>query len=300
MAAPNLDRDNINLKERCMRVLPLTTLAAAAAAGLTLNACGRAEAGSDAPAAEAHAMHVTAMNYAFHAPDTVPAGLVRVRMDNAGTELHHTQMVRLDSGRTFQDLAAVLSGPPGPLPKWIRHVGGPGAVIPGDSSEVTMILEPGSYALLCYVPNVENVPHFALGMMRPFVVSPSTRAAARPPAADLAMVLDDYRFDLSGALRAGRQTIEVSNVASQFHEVVFMRMEPGKTALDFGRWEMTGRQGPPPGRPIGGPVGLDTGERNWFTVDLTPGNYSLICFYPDRRDGKPHFEHGMTRDFVIE
>ena len=111
---------------------PTVLLGAAATAAVLLNACTRAEAGSEAP----HAMHVTAVNYGFRAPDTVAAGLVRVRMDNAGTELHHTQMIRLDSGKTFDDLVAVLRGPWKPLPAWARHVGGPGAVIPGDSSEV--------------------------------------------------------------------------------------------------------------------------------------------------------------------
>ena len=273
----------------------LTSIAAAAAVA-QLTACVRAEAGTDTPPAQ---VRVTAMNYAFRAPDTVEAGLVRLRMDNAGTELHHTQFIRLDSGKTFEDLARTMQGPWRPMPAWARHVGGPGAVIPGDSSEVVMPLTPGNYALVCYVPDEQGRPHFSLGMMRPLVVVAAGVPAANPPVADVVMVLDDYRFDLSAALRRGRQTIEVTNAASQFHEVVFMKMEPGKTAMDFARWEM-GRQGPPPGRPIGGPVGLDRGERNWFTVDLEPGNYSLICFYPDRRDGQPHFAHGMTRDFVIE
>lgn len=275
----------------------MIALLAVTGAPVLLSGCGRAEAGRAATPAQ---VRVTAMNYAFRAPDTMVAGLVRLRMDNAGTELHHTQVIRLDSGKTFQDLAEALRGGWRQLPGWARHVGGPGAVIPGDSSEVLMNLAPGSYALVCYVPDEHGVEHYALGMMRPVVViAGEQQPAAAAPAADVVMVLDDYRFDLSGALRAGRQTIEVTNAASQFHEVVFMRMEPGKTALDFARWEAN-RQGPPPGRPIGGPVGLDQGERNWFTVDLAPGNYSLICFYPDRADNRPHFAHGMTRDFVIE
>ena len=269
-----------------------------AAAVIQAAACGRAEAGNDGVPGTS-AMRIRAVNYAFTAPTSVRAGLVRVRMDNAGTELHHTQMVRLDSGKTFADLRAVLQGPQVAIPGWIRHVGGPGAVIPGDSSEVFMMLEPGNYAILCWVPDEKGVPHYQHGMVRAFTVRASDEPAAAPPAADIVMVLDDYRFDLSAAPRAGRQTFEVTNAAAQWHEVVFLKMQPGKTGEDFARWEMEGRAGPPPGRPIGGPVGLDTGERNWFTVDLEPGNYALICFYPDRGDGRPHLSHGMIKDFVV-
>lgn len=281
-----------------MRAVLISTaifMAAISAAG-----CGRAEAGSDTGRTGSSTMRVRAVNYALTAPTTVRAGLVRVRMDNHGTELHHTQLVRLDSGRTFADLQALLRQPWGPMPGWVRHVGGPGAVIPGDSSEVMVMLTPGNYAMLCYVPDEKGVPHFTHGMVRAFTVLPAETPNAAPPTPDLVMVLDNYRFDLSGALRAGRQTIEVTNAASQWHEVVFLRMQPGKGGADFARWEMEGRQGPPPGRPIGGPVGLDNGERNWFTVDLEPGSYSLVCFYPDRGDGRPHLAHGMIKDFVVQ
>ena len=34
-------------------------------------------------------------------------------------------------------------------------------------------------------------------------------------------------------------------------------------------------------------------------VDLQPGRYGLICFLPDRKDGKQHFEHGMVQEFEV-
>ena len=37
----------------------------------------------------------------------------------------------------------------------------------------------------------------------------------------------------------------------------------------------------------------------YFTADLTPGNYALLCFVPDAKDGKPHLEHGMVKQFKI-
>jgi hypothetical protein len=39
--------------------------------------------------------------------------------------------------------------------------------------------------------------------------------------------------------------------------------------------------------------------RVYFTADLTPGEYLLICFLPDAKDGKPHFVHGMMQQIKV-
>jgi hypothetical protein len=41
------------------------------------------------------------------------------------------------------------------------------------------------------------------------------------------------------------------------------------------------------------------GETNDIPLDLTPGNYALLCFIPDAKDGKPHIMHGMMKDFTV-
>jgi hypothetical protein len=52
--------------------------------------------------------------------------------------------------------------------------------------------------------------------------------------------------------------------------------------------------------PIGGVTPMSVGETNWISVDLEPGSYALICFIPDQRgDAKPHFMHGMTKEFEV-
>jgi hypothetical protein len=35
------------------------------------------------------------------------------------------------------------------------------------------------------------------------------------------------------------------------------------------------------------------------TLTLTAGEYGLLCFIPDAKDGKPHFVHGMIKQFVV-
>jgi len=41
-------------------------------------------------------------------------------------------------------------------------------------------------------------------------------------------------------------------------------------------------------------------EENLLELSLTPGEYALICFVPDAKDGKAHFAHGMMSTFVVK
>jgi hypothetical protein len=41
--------------------------------------------------------------------------------------------------------------------------------------------------------------------------------------------------------------------------------------------------------------GIMPGTHAFADVDLSPGDYALICFFPDATDWKAHFEHGMMK-----
>jgi hypothetical protein len=46
---------------------------------------------------------VTATDYAFDAPQTIPAGWTTFRFVNQGTQLHAAQLVRLEDGHTLAE-----------------------------------------------------------------------------------------------------------------------------------------------------------------------------------------------------
>ena len=50
-------------------------------------------------------------------------------------------------------------------------VGGIQGILPGESQRATLNLEAGSYVLICYIPNAQGAPHFALGMAQPLEVT---------------------------------------------------------------------------------------------------------------------------------
>jgi hypothetical protein len=242
---------------------------------------------------------VVATDYAFEAPAEIPAGLTTFELRNQGRTLHHAQLVKLDSGKTAQDYVKALK-PNAPPPAWSVAFGGPNAPNPGATANATVNLEPGNYALICFVDTPDHVPHFIKGMVRDLKVTPAAAGAPAPvaPTADVTLTMNDYDFGLPQSIAPGRHTIRVTNAGPQVHEIELVRLAPGKTMQDFLKWGAT-FQGPPPGDAIGGIAFLENGRDAYFTVDLTPGNYLAICFVPDAKDGRPHFVHGMIKEFRV-
>lgn len=290
------------------RTLPFAALLGAAGVGGAAGAAAQhPHAAHASPAGNAAAapvavplVTVTARDYAFDAPDTLAAGLTTVRLVNRGPELHHVQLLRLEGGRTMADLLAAFKAG-GPPPAWAHDVGGPNAPVPGGQSEATLELAPGRYVIACFIPSPNGPPHIAKGMARELIVARGARsaAAARATRPHTVLTLSDYRFDLSRPLAAGRQLVRVRNAARQSHEVLFVRLAPGRSAHDFTAWAEQ-MAGPPPGEPVGGTTGIARGGWNDVPLDLVPGDYALICFLPDARDGKAHVAHGMVRQLRVE
>ena len=241
---------------------------------------------------------VTASDYTFAAPDTIPAGVTEIRLLNRGTEMHHVMLIRLDSGKTLADLGAAMQSD-GPLPPWAREVGGPNTPGPGGEASAILRLVAGRYAMICVIPSKDGKPHVMKGMAKEIVVTPATsNTASANMRVNSTITLFDYAFQLSQPLAAGRQTIRVKNTAAQAHEVVLVKLQPGKKPADVLAW-MEKMEGPPPGAPIGGTTPMARGEENIITIDLAPGEYGLLCFVPDAKDGKPHFMHGMMTQLTI-
>lgn len=241
---------------------------------------------------------VTASDYSFSAPDTIPAGMAEIRLLNRGTEMHHVMLIRFDAGKTLADLAAAMK-PESPFPTWAREVGGPNTPGPGGESNAILRLVAGRYAMICVIPSNDGKPHVMKGMAKEIVVTPAASNTANANIrVSSTMTLFDYAFQFSQPLTAGRQTIRVKNIAPQAHEVVFLKLQPGKKVADVLAW-MEKMEGPPPGAPIGGTTPMARGEENLITLDLAPGEYGLICFVPDAKDAKPHVMHGMMTQLTI-
>jgi uncharacterized cupredoxin-like copper-binding protein len=247
---------------------------------------------------------IVAMDYAFQVPASVPAGLTTVRLVNRGRMLHHVQLNRLEQGKTVSDM--LREWKPGVAnPSYLTGAGGPTAALGGETLEGQVVLQPGRYAIICWVPAADGQLHLQKGMMGQFEVLPlpasaSSGAPAALPRADVTITMMDYGY-LVPAIRPGRQSVRVENKGPQAHELVMVRLKRGRTAADAAAWAEHGQTGDAPGAMVGGVAALSAGHSGQFTVPFTPGEYALICFVPDQKDGKghPHTTYGMLRQFTV-
>jgi len=295
-----------------------------AAGAIALCACGQKEAAKpdSAPIAQAgaaaskasydpatHVAVVHTKDFSFDAPDSVGAGWTTFHLMNDGPAIHHIQFVRIDSGKAVQDVVtamdAVLKGQ-GPPPVWMTFVAGPNAPNPGTESDATVNLAAGNYALICLVDIPSHVAHFDKGMVRALKVTAASGTPAAEPTADVTLALSDYKFEPTGPVTtAGTHTFKVTNAGPQPHEIEIVRFAPGKTMKDLGEF-MAAAMGPnppttpPPGDLIGGLSAGQAKQVAYFTANLTPGKYAMLCFISDIKDMKPHVEHGMIREFEVK
>src|SRR5262245_34825627 len=265
---------------------------------VALGACSRKPAPPAAQTAPT-VVTITATDYTFGAPDTVPAGLVTMHLVDAGMEPHQVVVMRLDSGKTMADLSTMMSNPDAPIPAWLSFPIGVSVIAPGDTGNATALLTPGLYAMACFVSSADGAPHVAKGMVRPFIVAASAATPAPEPTADITITEKDYEFVISAPITAGTHTIRVENAGPQVHEVAISMLAPGKSVADLQAYITGGMKGAPPGKPIGGVTGPDPGGHQTFTATFTPGNYVIICLVPDKTDAKPHVAHGMLKEFKV-
>jgi plastocyanin len=107
--------------------------------------------------------------FAF-SPTTLTAGTHTLKIVNDGQKTHEIALTRLDDGATAESfLAALAPGAKNPPPG--KPMGGNGAISPGKSNYITLTLTPGTYLLVCFVPDTDGVPHIMKGMVQTIVVS---------------------------------------------------------------------------------------------------------------------------------
>ncbi|MCU0648212.1 MAG: hypothetical protein MUF00_09475 [Gemmatimonadaceae bacterium] len=242
----------------------------------------------------------TAMDFAFRAPPTARAGLATVRLVNAGTKLHHVQLVRLGEGKTVRDLIDAWRARD-PFPAWAVGMGGPTAAWKGQTLEATVVLEPGRYGVVCWVPAPDGQLHLMKGMFATLEVTGSAGAATLPKA-DATITLFDYNYQVTGALSRTTRAVRVENKGPQTHELVLVRLAPGKSPLDAAKWAEGGQVTDPPGEMVAGVSGLAPGRAAVIRPALRSGRYALVCFVPDAKSAahKAHVELGMMKEIVVQ
>jgi hypothetical protein len=288
-ARPGIEYGSIGLG-LAMRLPPVLLLALMMLA--TASGCGRA-------AGEIPTVSLTAREFNFSGPDTVPAGLARFELTNAGTRAHLLGIVSLSNGKTAEDvLNDVRSSPSGALPSYAIPMGGPDAVDPGIRSAGYAQLDPGDYAFVCIMPDDDTgKDHLYRGMIKAFRVTGKADQSTKPPPASSNVEAFDFGYRIDSPIAAGDQTIRVHNTGRQPHEAQLARLPDGVTVNQY--LALNDATSLTKGSSYGGIFNLQPGAQGLLNVYFTPGNYAFICFVVDPGTGKPHFELGQIEQFTV-
>ncbi len=97
----------------------------------------------------------------------------------------------------------------------------------------------------------------------------------------------------------GKQVIRVENLGVEPHHVLLFKLLPGKTMEDYHAWLETGMQGDAPAEGVDASGELSTGEEAYMEVDLSTGDYLLVCLVAGQNE-VPHVAMGMIEHVRVD
>lgn len=125
--------------------------------------------------------------------------------------------------------------------------------------------------------------------------SPKTTTAAK--ARVVKVVGKDFSFDAPDVVPAGLTEFRFVNEGPALHHMALLQLTNGKTMDDL-RVALAQPGAPPTWiKEFGGPNAPVPGTEANATVNLTPGNYAIICFVDI--GGPPHFTKGMVKGLRV-
>ena len=254
-------------------------------------------------------INIIARDFAFDMPAEMPSGWVSLTLSNEGEVNHHGVVMRLVDGTTVEDVLAAMDDPEAnqeefsDLSFFLPDTG------PGQSNQATVEMAPGHWVILSFSMDSvsigateEPTPDFLLGSFQEFDVLEAEETAVAPEA-DMRLTIGAENFDLPAEVEAGLHTIEVVNASGQENGNLFILKMEGDTTMDdilamfdalFSGQEMD-MQAMPVFEPVGGLMGYNLGDRYFTTVDLVPGNYTVVSSI----DATEFPYSGFSKDFIV-
>jgi uncharacterized cupredoxin-like copper-binding protein len=108
-------------------------------------------------------------DYAFSMSPAITAGPHTLQIVNQAKQDHEAVLVRLAPGKKAMDVAAWVDNQTGPPPG--EPLGGVTGLATGASAYITADFTPGTYALLCFLPDAKDgKPHVVHGMVQEFTI----------------------------------------------------------------------------------------------------------------------------------
>ncbi len=226
-------------------------------------------------------------------PANVAAGLNRITMVNDTGTSFHALTLRVPDRVSDDQLEADLASEGDP--EWFFEsyfASNPDQAPLGGGVSAVVNYPAGRYIIL-------NV--FAGAMTR---FDAHGESWGRPaPVADRTVGLVDYGFLALDSTAAGRQTWQITNHGTTWHDITIFRGPAGSTADAFMEAAMSSDAFPPADyEHVGGVGAMSPGVSTWIELDFAPGTYVGACFLPGGtadNDDTPHAMRGMIATFEV-
>ncbi len=264
----------------------------------------------------------TGMNFIL--PDKIPSGWTTFRYSNESPLTHFLLLDKLPVvdgkqityddfkviGPVFGDAMDLINEGKAEegfaefsrLPSWFSEIifsGGVGIISPGETAQTTVYVEPGTYAIECYIKTGGKFHPMTKGL-----IVEKSAAHEVPPTPTLNLNISrDAGIEMKDQPVAGLQTIAVhfkdQGPHEHFlgHDIHLVKLEKGSDLEQLNSW-MTwttpeGLNTPAPVKFLGGTQELPAGNTAYITVDLEPGNYAWVAEVPNPK------EKNMLKTFSV-
>ncbi|HEY7566860.1 MAG TPA: hypothetical protein VH762_04780, partial [Gemmatimonadaceae bacterium] len=119
-------------------------------------------------------------------------------------------------------------------------------------------------------------------------------SSATAPAQNWATIMaQEFTFDAPDTLPAGFTRVNLMNHGVEPHHLVVVRLDSGHVVGELLQ-SVSAEKVPNWVTLLGGPNATMPGSTTETLIELTPGNYAILCVIPST-DGTPHVAKGMVR-----
>ena len=267
-------------------------------------------------------VEVKTADFVFIAPSEIPSGWITFVLNNENAKhIHEISISKLPDGigypeykikfegswakilKELQDSVIDASGiyarEKELLPDWadqVQYITSRGLLSPGHKAEKTIYLEPGQYAMECWVKTTDGYIHVSKGMTLPLTVTGKSAKSSEPERDEIITITKD-KIETDWNPGLGKHSfavhLEVDSTGMPIHNNInLIKLDDSTNLVEINKWldwyHIGGLRSPAPAEFLGG---LSTyhskvGQRaEYFTVYLKePGRYAWIVEVPDGQE----------------